>query len=459
MRVTQATTVFNSRQVATLAALFLGTVMALLDVSIVIVALPSIQADLHASLADLQWVVDGYLVAQAAVMLTGGALADRFGRKRVFLTGLAVFTLASLACGLAGDVFWLVAARVVQGAAASVVIPGAMSLIAQAFPEPGRRARVLGWWTSVAGLAFVLGPLVGGPLTETLGWQSVFFINLPLGVVAVVFGWRALTESADPEHAALDPRGQLLAAVWIGALAYAVIDAGHAGWARPQVTVTLAVAAVAFAAFVVAELRHPNPMLPIRLFGGREFGMVNLASFTLGFGTFATFFLLSLYLQTVRGATPTEAGLQFLPYVIANSGLSVVSGRLVGRYGPRWPLLVGYTLLALVPLAMLTLTPTTPYAVIAVLFAVAGCGLNLAGIPISTMALHAVPRERSGIASATVNATRQTGTALGVAALGVLVASGTDFVDGLHSALLAAGLVTGAVAVAVAVVLRAADDS
>jgi MFS family permease len=196
--VTQTTTVFNSRQVVMLAALFLGTVMALLDVSIVIVALPSLQADLHASLADLQWVVNGYLVAQAAVMLTGGALADRFGRKRVFLAGLAVFTLASLACGLAPGVVWLVAARVVQGAAASVVIPGAMSLIAQEFPEPGRRARVLGWWTSVAGLAFVLGPLVGGPLTETLGWQSVFFINLPLGVVAVVFGWRALTESAGP---------------------------------------------------------------------------------------------------------------------------------------------------------------------------------------------------------------------------------------------------------------------
>jgi EmrB/QacA subfamily drug resistance transporter len=456
--VTQSTTVSNSRQVALLAALFLGTFIALLDVSIVTVTLPSLQTDLHASLADLQWVVDGYLVAQAAVMLTGGALADRFGRKRVFLTGLTVFTLASLACGLAPGVSWLVAARVVQGGAASVVIPGAMSLIAQSFPEPDQRARVLGWWTSVAGLAFVLGPLVGGPLTEILGWQSVFFINLPLGAVAVVFGWHALTESADPEHAALDPLGQLLATVWIGALAYAVIDAGHTGWARPQVTVTLAVAAVAFAGFVAAELRHPHPMLPIRLFGRREFGVVNLASFTVGFGTLATFFLLSLYLQNVRGATPTEAGLQFLPYVLANSGMSLLTSRMVARHGPRRPLLAGYALLALVPLAMLTLTPTTPYVVIAVLFTVAGCGLSLAGIPINAMALHAVPRERSGIASATVNATRQTGTALGVATLGVLAASGTDFVDGLHHALLAAGLGTAAVAAAVAISLRPAGD-
>nr|WP_052478583.1 DHA2 family efflux MFS transporter permease subunit [Kibdelosporangium sp. MJ126-NF4]CEL19264.1 probable transporter [Kibdelosporangium sp. MJ126-NF4]CTQ94937.1 probable transporter [Kibdelosporangium sp. MJ126-NF4] len=450
----QQDTISTKRPAAMLTALFLGTFMALLDVSIVTIALPSIQADLHASLADLQWVLDGYVVALAAVMLTGGALADRFGRKRVFLMGLSVFTLASLACGLAPSVEMLITARVVQGAAASVVTPGAMSLIAQAFPQPAERARVIGLWASVAGMALVLGPLLGGPLTEALGWQSVFLINIPLGVVVVAIGLRTLRESADPEHSSLDLAGQVLAIVWIGALAYAMIEAGHAGWSSAGVLVTLAVAVVGLAAFVVVELRQDKPMLPIRLLGRREFGLINLASFTIGFGAFATFFFLSIYLQDVRGASPTEAGLQFLPYVLANSVLSLVSGRLVGRFGPLKPLLTGYALLTVSQLGMMTLTATTPYPVVAGLFLLAGLALNLAGVPTNTIALHAVPRERSGIAAATVNATRQTGTALGVAVLGGLIASGATFVDGLHRALLVAGLVTGVVTVAVAIFVR-----
>ncbi|WP_158884406.1 MFS transporter [Amycolatopsis anabasis] len=454
---TQTETITNKRGSALLlTALFLGTFMALLDVSIVTIALPSLRDELRAPLSQLQWIIDGYTVALAALMLTGGALADRFGRKRVFLTGLTAFTLASLACALSGGAGWLIAARAVQGAAASVVTPGAMSLIAQSFPEPARRARVLGLWSTVASLAFVLGPLVGGPLTETFGWQSIFLLNLPLGLFAVLLGLRHLPESADPAHASLDPAGQVLGIAWIGALTYAVISAGHAGLTSAGTLAALAVAAGALAAFVVVELRQRHPMLPIRLLGRPEFGVVNVASFVLGFGTFGAFFLLSLYLQTARGASPSEAGLQFLPYVLANSATALITGRLVARFGPRPVLLAGYVLLSAAPLAMLVLTTTTPYPVVAALFVLTGAGICLAGVPTNALALHAVPRERSGTASATVNAARQTGSALGIAALGALLATGADFVDGLHRALLVAGIVTLAVTVLTALTLRPA---
>lgn len=457
MRVTQTKTVTEKRrEVALLATLFLGTFMALLDVSIVTIALPSMQRSLGAPLSQLQWIVDGYVIALAASMLTGGALADRHGRKRVFLLGLVVFTLASAACAFAGDAGWLIAARVVQGAAASVITPGAMALLALAYPEPARRARVFGLWSTIASLAFIAGPLVGGPLTEYFGWQSVFLINLPLGAVAVALGRWALTESADPGHASVDPAGQVLAICWIGALSFGVIEAGHLGWADPAVLAALTVAVVAFGIFVAVELRRPRPMLPIRLFARPEFGMVNLSSFAIGFGTFGSFFLLSLYLQSARGAGPTEAGLQFLPYVLASSISANVTGRVIARYGPRVPMLTGSAALAATLLALTVLTPGTPYFVVAILFAVLGAALMLAGLPVNTMAMHVVPKERSGMASATVNATRQTGTALGVALLGTLVAAAPDFTTGLHRGLVVAGAVTAVVTALTAVTLRKA---
>ncbi|RZS32435.1 EmrB/QacA subfamily drug resistance transporter [Herbihabitans rhizosphaerae] len=438
-----------------LAPLFLGTFMSLLDVSIVNIALPTIQSDLTTSLAQLQWIVDGYIVALAAFMLTGGSLADRFGRKAVFLIGVAGFTVASLACALADSADWLIAARVVQGAAASVLTPGAMSLIAQAFPEPARRARIIGLWSSVASSAFVLGPLIGGPLTEAFGWRSVFYLNVPLGMLTVVVGLRRLRESADPEHASPDVVGQLLAIGWIGALTYGIIDGGHRGWTEPPVLAALGLAAVLFVAFILIELRQQRPMLPIRLFARPEFGLVNLAAFVMGFGTFGSFFLLSIYLQSVRGATPTEAALQFLPYVLANTTAGLLAGRLVSRFGGRLPLVAGYTLITVALLGMLVLTPTTPYPVIAVLFVIIGFGLSTGGVPTNTMALHAVPRHSSGMAASTVNATRQTGTAVGVAVLGAVVAAQPTFTDGLRHALLVAGVATGVVTVLLATRLRA----
>ncbi|MDT0347519.1 MFS transporter [Streptomyces litchfieldiae] len=411
----------RSTPVGLVTAVFLGTFMALLDLSVVNVALPAVQSDLDARLADVQWIVDGYALGLSAFMLTGGALGDRFGRKKTFLTGLTIFTLASLACALAPTPGALIAARLAQGIGASAITPGALSLLAQGFPDPARRARIIGLWGAVTALAVVLGPLLGGALTDTFGWPAIFLINLPLGALALIVGLRGIEESADPDHAATDPLGQLLAVLWLAALTYAVIDAGHHGWTQPRVLTFFGIAAVAFLLFLLAERRSDRALLPLTLFRDRSFALVNTASLILGFGAYGTFYLLSLYLQQVQDTSAVMTGVKFLPYSIAIALASTQAGRLTATFGPRRSMLAGYGLITLGLLALLTLTPGTPYAWIAIVFTILGTGMGLAITPTNAAALAAVPRQRSGAAAATVNATRQTGTALGIALLGSLL--------------------------------------
>ncbi|MET9966662.1 MFS transporter [Streptomyces sp. NPDC006356] len=403
------------------AAVFLGTFMALLDLSVVNVALPDMQTDLDARLTDVQWVVDGYALGLSAFMLTGGALGDRFGRKKVFLTGLTVFTLASLLCALATTPETLIAGRVIQGIGASTVTPGALSLLAQGFPDTARRAKMIGLWGAVTALAVVTGPLLGGALTESFGWPAIFLINLPLGIIALVTGLRGIQESADPEHAATDPYGQVLGVVWLSALTYAVIEAGHRGWTETRVLTLFGIAAAGFVAFVLVERGSERAMLPVSLFRDRRFTIVNAASLILGFGAYGTFYLLSLYLQQVQGASAVMTGVKFLPYSVAIGLASTQAGRLTAAFGPRSSMLAGYGLIGIGLLALLKLSPDTGYGWIAVVFAVLGTGMGLAITPTNAAALSAVPRQRSGAAAATVNATRQAGTAIGIAVLGSLL--------------------------------------
>ncbi|NBH05698.1 DHA2 family efflux MFS transporter permease subunit, partial [Amycolatopsis sp. SID8362] len=389
-----------------LTAVFLGSFMALLDVSVVSVALPTMQRTLGASFSGLQWIVDGYTVALTAVILSGGTLGDRYGRKLVYLSGLSgltVFTVASVGCALAPTLEWLVAARVVQGFAASAVIPGAVALLAHAFPEPAARARVMGLWGTVAGCALVLGPLVGGPLTDAFGWPSIFLVNVPIGLVAVLTGRRGITESRDPAHGALDLTGQVLGALWIGLLTFAVIEAGRLG-ASPSVLVTGAVGLVALIAFVVVELRVPHPMLPVRLFARTRFSVAIFAAWSLGFAAYPAVFLIGIYLQQARGATASEAGVQMLPYVLANVAAAFTAGRLSARYGAERLLPVSYAVAAAGSFAFLLLDGSTPYWLVAVAFAAAGAGVGLSVTPSNIVGLAGLPGHRSGIASATVNA-------------------------------------------------------
>jgi len=448
-------------------AVFLGTFMSLLDVSVVNVALPAMQHDLHAVFSTVQWVVDSYTLCLSALILSGGTLGDRYGRKRLFLGGLAVFTIGSLVCAVAPATGVLILGRFIQGAGAAAVTPGALSLLVQGFPERRQQTRMIGLWGACVALAVVVGPLVGGVLTDAFGWPAIFLINLPLGVVAIAAGRAGIAESADPEHAGNDPAGQALGVVWLAALTYAVLEAGHRGWGSPLILGALGVAVAGLAAFVVVERRAPRPMLPPALFTRPRFVVVTFASFVLGFGAYSTFYLLSLFLQQVRGASAAETGVQFLPYSIAVAVGSVIGGRLGARLPGDRVMLAGYALMSVGLLALVSLHADEAYGWIAVLFVVLGAGMGLAITSTNSAGVTAVGRQRSGTAAATVNAARQSGTALGVAALGAIVnghlGPGRTVIDpaaftfGLRVSLAVAGVVTLLATVLIAVVRPPAE--
>ncbi|MET9243096.1 MFS transporter [Nonomuraea sp. NPDC003709] len=441
-----------------LVSAFSGTFVALLDLTIVNVAAPSIQADLHTDLAGLQWMVDGFVLALAALMLSGGSLGDRYGRKRMFLSGMGVFVVASVLCALAPALAVLVAGRCLQGAAAAVIVPGALSLVGQAVPDPRARARVMGYWGMAGALAVIAGPLLGGLLVDTLGWPSIFLVNVPVGLVAIVIGLRAIPESADPQHAALDPAGQVLVIGALGALSYGIIEARTHGWGSWITMGSLAAAVLAAALVPLVERRVVRPLLPMGLFGDARFTITNLASIALGFAANGAFFLLSaLYLQQLRGHSAMETGLLLLPMTLAVLPASLAAGRLNAAHGPRLPMLTGYVLTGAALGAMAVFDTDTSYAVVAALFVVAGIGQGLAITPAAAAVLEIVPRERSGIAAATVNTSRQVGTALGVAVLGTIVAGSGDHVHGMRLSLLVAGTVTLVAAVLLAVQRRAPE--
>jgi MFS transporter, DHA2 family, methylenomycin A resistance protein len=437
--------------VAVLAPIFAGTFVALLDLSIVIVALPTIEDELHTDVTGVQWVVDAFVLPLGALLLSGGALGDRYGRKRIFLGALALFLVGSVVCAAASTLGVLLAGRVVQGMAAAAIVPGTLSLVTQLEPDPQRRARLIGLWAMVSSLAFVLGPLLGGALVDTLGWPAIFYINVPIVLAAIAVGMRTITESADPDHASLDPAGQLAAVCALGTLTYAVIEGRSHGWGSGLTIGLFAAAAVAAVALVLVELRKPRPMLPVRLFADSRFAIVNAAALALGLGGNGAFFLLNLYLQQARGHSALTTGLLMLPMPLAVIPGARLAGSLTAEHGPRRALLGGFTVTGAALLAMTAIDADTAYPPIALLFALAGFGHGLAIPAIVAAALEIVPRQRSGVGSATVNAARQTGTVLGIAVLGTILANHVEaatppafadaFVDGLQPSLLTAGLI------------------
>jgi MFS transporter, DHA2 family, methylenomycin A resistance protein len=406
-----------------LVAVFTGPFMALLDLSIVTVALPAMQASLHATFSALQWVLDGYTLALSALLLTAGSLGDRYGRKRLYLAGIAVFTAGSAICATAPDAGVLIAGRVVQGAAATCLIPGSLSILTQAFPDPARRARMFGLWGGVGSLGVALGPVAGGVLTEAAGWWAIFLVNLPVGVLAVVLGARSIPESADPGHAAVDPAGQAAGITWLGALTFGLIEGGSHGWSAAITVVPLALAVVALAAFLAVESRSARPMLPLALFRSPAFATANLASFALGFGAYSVFTFMSLYLQDVQGYSAISTGLRYLPLCVAIAVTSVLAGRLVSRFGPALSMAAGYGITGVALVTVASFGPATGYLIIAAVFALLGAGMGLAITPTTAAAMGSVQRQRSGIASGTVNAARQAGSTLGIAVLGAVITS------------------------------------
>jgi DHA2 family methylenomycin A resistance protein-like MFS transporter len=431
----------RSHKLATLVITAVGFFMVLLDASIVTVALPSIQSSLHARLIDLQWVVDAYTLPFAVLLLAAGTLGDRFGRKRLFLAGLVGFTFGSAVCGFAPSLGWLIAGRVLQGTGGAALSPGSLALLAAAFEDPRERAQAIGISSGVSGIGIAAGPLIGGLLIQASGWQSIFFVNLPVGLLVFLLGARLLTESRNPQPRRVDVPGQVLAIAALTALTYALIEGQPQGWSSPLIVTLFVAAAVLLLAFVVVEVRQSEPMLPLDLFRNATFSVANVAAFVVGFALLGTVFFISQYFQEVQGYSPLGSGIRSLPNTAGMFIVAPLAGRLTARYGARVPVTFG-ALLASTALFLFTrLDAATPYSQIWWNLALSGVGFGFMLSPIAAAVLGATPPNRIGLGSSIVNTTRQIGSVFGVALLGAVVVG--QFANRLTSGLVALGVPLG----------------
>ncbi len=408
------------RKTIILASCCLSLLIVSMDATIVNVAIPAIRADLGASAPQLQWVIDVYTLALASLLLLAGATGERFGRRRVFQTGLSVFALGSLLCSLAPSIQLLIAARLIQGIGASMMNPVALSIISQIFVERVERARALGIWGGVVGISMALGPIVGGLLIEGVGWRAVFWINLPICAAALILTAVFVPESKSATMRSIDPIGQLLAVVALLGLVFVLIEGPGLGWSDPRTVAVAATAAVAFVAFLRYESRRHDPFIDLRFFGSIPFASATLIA-VCAFAAWGAFlFMMSLYLQGVRGYSAMHTGLIYLPIAIGALFFSPLSGRLVGRYGARPSLLTTGLLITAASAMLAFLTTTTPVWLIMVVFAVYGIGFGMVNAPVTNAAVSGMPQDRAGAASAVTSTSRQVGVSIGVALCGSL---------------------------------------
>lgn len=431
---------------ATLVMALLGFFMISLDATAVNVALPAMGRTFGGTTAGLQWVVDGYTLPFAALLISAGAVSDRAGAKRMFGVGLGVFVAASAACGLAPDLGFLIGARVVQGGAAAVMLPASLALVRQAFADPARRARAVAVWSSGGAAAIAAGPVAGGALTSAADWRSIFYVNLPVGLAALALLARVPKSARRP--APLDVAGQLTAVAALGALAFGVIEGGASGFGRPVAAGSLVVAATAFVAFVLVEARGAHPMVPLRLFRSRVVTVCVAIGFTINVSFYGVAFVLSLYFQHVLGEPPVTAGLMFLPMTALLTMANLASARVAARFGHQVPVRTGLAVSAagMVALAFLHGTP-----LVADLVPV-GTGLGFALPSLTFVLLEAIPADQAGMAGGLLNASRQTGGALAVAVFGALVTG--SFLAGMRASILISATLLLASSAAALTVLR-----
>jgi EmrB/QacA subfamily drug resistance transporter len=427
--------------------------MAALDNLVVTTALPVIRSSFNASLSELEWIVNAYTLTFAVLLLTGAALGDRFGRKRVFIIGLAIFTAGSAIAALSTDVSQLIIARAIQGVGGAIITPLSLTILSAAVP-PERRALALGAWGGIAGLAIAIGPLVGGAIAEGLAWQWIFWLNVPIGLIAIPLAYARLTETYGPSTK-LDLPGLGLASAGLLAVVWGLVRANELGWTSPSIVGSFVVGAVLLVAFVLWEARTAEPMLPLRLFRSRTFSAANIVSMLMYFGMFGSIFLLAQFFQVVQGYSPIQAGLRTLPWTIMPIFVAPTAGLLSSRTGTRPLIVIGMTMMAfaLAWLSVVT-TPTVDYLEIVPAFVIAGIGMGLFFAPIANVVLSAVRRDEEGKASGANNAIRELGGVFGVAVLASVFsangsyATGQSFVDGLVPAMQIGAVVVGLGAVA-----------
>jgi DHA2 family methylenomycin A resistance protein-like MFS transporter len=421
---------------ATLAVACLGTFMVTLDVTVVNVALPAMAADLGADLPGLQWIVDSYTLAFAAVLLTGGALGDTVGARRVFVAGLGVFTAASAGCGLAPSTTALIAFRVGQGLGAALIVPCALALVHNAFPDPARRARAVAVWVAAGGAALAAGPVLGGLGVHLLNWRAIFLANVVLGVAGIlVAGARVRSTPRRPRR--LDPAGQATAVVAIGGLTFVLIEGPHLGWTHPAVTVVLVAAVLGAVAFVATERRAVEPMLPPALAANPAFAGAAAVGGLLNLAFYGQIFVFSLFFQQVLGKSALETGLCFLPMTVLVAASNLAAPTLSRRFGAPAVIIGGELILAAGLLLALTAGPDVPAWLVAL--TLLPVGLAAVSIPpLTSRLLESVPAALAGVGSGAFAASRQVGGAIGVAVFGALLGSGNGFLAGMRYSLVAA---------------------
>jgi EmrB/QacA subfamily drug resistance transporter len=452
----------------TLAAVSVGLFMIMLDNTVVNVALPSMQRGLHLSLSALEWIVAGYALTFAAFMLTGGKLADLFGRRLIFMVGLVIFTGASLACGLAPNGGFLIGARVVQGLGGALMNPSTLSIITATFP-PKERGTAIGIWAGVSGMALAIGPLIGGLLTEHVNWNWIFFINVPVGAIGLLVTPLLIDETRDTSHEQRpDVPGLVSSAVGLFALTYAFIEANTYGWTSGRILGAFAVAAVALSVFAVLELHQRLPMLDLSLFRNRTFSGANTAMLFVGLAMFGTFFYVSLYMQQILRYSPVEAGASFLPMTLLIIVIAPRAGKLSDKFGSRWLVGGGMALLAVMLLYYSTLGLSESFWALVPGLIIGGVGMGVTMTPTTAAAMSSVPVDKAGVGSAVLNSMRQVGGSLGIAVMGAIVASTTAsslragdsqqlaFLHGFHDGLRLASALAFAGAIVATVAIRKA---
>jgi len=455
----------------TMVAVCIATFMLLLDITIVNVALPAIERALGASFSDLQWVVDAYALTLATCVLTAGSLADLFGRKKVFVTGIVLFTIASAACGLANDSLFLIIARGVQGLGGAIMFATALALLSQEF-HGKERGTAFGIWGATIGAAVAIGPLAGGVLTSWLSWRWIFLINIPIGVVAVSLSLKQLRESSDPEHSELDPTGLVTLTGGLFCLILALIEGNTHGWSSGLILGLFAAAAVLLTLFVVSQALESTTMVDLSLFRRPAFVGAQITAFAISGSMFAMFLYLTLYLQNILGLSPLQTGLRFLPISVVSFFAAPIAGRLIAHVPIRVLLGTGLALNALAMWLMSRVTPSSHWTVLLPGFVIGGVGIGLVNAPLATTAVSTVRQERAGMASGINNTFRQIGIATGIAALGAIFAAKVDprafsahanaaarasFVHGLHDILIVGAVVAACGAVLAVALVRHRD--
>lgn len=446
-------------QSLTLAAMSLGYGVVQLDVTIVNTALNSIGASLGGGVAELQWVVSTYTIAFACLILTAGALGDRIGARRVFIAGFAIFTAASLACALAPTPAALIAARAMQGLGAAILVPNSLALLNHAYPDDRQRGRAVAVWAAGASLALAAGPLAGGVLIAWIGWRAIFLVNLPIGLAGLWLAWRFARETTVLPQRQIDLPGQITAIAALGLLAGALIEGGTLGWSDRWVLAGFAGSFASVVLFILRETRTSQPMLPLTLFARRPFSAAALVGLLVNIAVYGLIFVFSLYLQQVNRFSPIATGLAFVPMLASVLPFNLLAPRVAERIGAPLTIAAGTGLVMTGCLALLIVGDGTPFAAMAAQFVAIGAGVGLLVPPLTSTLLGSVDKSRSGIAAGVLNATRQTGSVLGVALFGSLLGPSETMLPGVHQSLLISAVLLAIAAVVIIAAERARPAS